>query len=112
MDCQVHKTGRVKMMICAKSRDTACYSRTRHTMKKKKIQNGGIGRAPMVALVLSHVNADLLTWSRSEHNALLTLESSLTYQKFCYAAQETATGMYSLLELRMEGLQFLTKLPL
>ena len=64
----------------------------------------------MVLLVLSHVNADLLTRSRCEHVVLLKLESPLTYQKFRYAAQQSAAGMHSLLELLMKGLQFLAKL--
>jgi hypothetical protein len=98
------------MMIRAKSRDTAGHRRARHTMKKKKIQNGGIGGAPVVGLVFGHVNADLLTWSRCEHIVLLTLESPLTYQKFRYAAQQSAAGMHSVLELLMKSLQFLTKL--
>jgi hypothetical protein len=34
----------------------------------------------------------------------------LTNQKFCYAAQQSATGMYPMFELFMEGLQFLAKL--
>jgi hypothetical protein len=79
-------------------------------MKKEKIQNGGIRGAPVVVLVFSHVDADLLTWSRCEHVVLLTLESPLTYQKFRYAAQQPAPGVYSLLELLMKGLQFLAKL--
>src|ERR1700691_3275447 len=101
MDCQVHKTRRVKMMIRAKSRDTTRHRRTRHTMKKKKIQNRGIGGAPVGVLVFGHVNADLLTWSRCEHIVLLKLESSLTYQKFCYATQKSAAGMHPMFELLM-----------
>jgi len=61
-------------------------------------------------LVFSYVNADLLTWSRSEHIVLLTLKSSLTNQKFCYATEQSAPGMHSVLELLMKGLQFLAKL--
>jgi hypothetical protein len=38
-------------------------------------------------VVFSHVNANLLSWSRCEHVVLLQLESPLTYQKFRYAAQ-------------------------
>src|ERR1700685_693660 len=110
MDCQVHKTRRVKVMICPKSGDTARHRRTRHTMKEKKIQNRGIGGAPVVVLVFSYVNADLLTWSRCEHVVLLKLESSLTNQKFCYATEQSAAGMHSMFELLMEGLQFLAKL--
>jgi hypothetical protein len=64
----------------------------------------------VVVLVFSHVDADLLTWSRCEHVVLLTLESPLTNQKFCYAAQQSAAGMHSMLELLMKGLQFLAKL--
>jgi hypothetical protein len=55
-------------------------------MEEEKIQNSGVGGAPVVLLVLSHVNADFLTRSRCEHTVLPTLESSLTYQKFRYAA--------------------------
>jgi hypothetical protein len=61
-------------------------------------------------LIFSHVDADLLTWSRCEHVVLLTLKSPLTYQKFRYAAQQSAPSVYSLLELLMKNLQFLTKL--
>jgi len=64
----------------------------------------------VVVLIFRHVDADLLTWSRCEHVVLLTLESPLTYQKFRYAAQQSASGMYSLLKLLMKGLQFLAKL--
>src|SRR5271155_4837884 len=99
MDCQVHKTGRVKMMIRAKSRDTACHRRTRHTMKKKKIQNRSIGGAPVVLLVFSHVNTDILTWSRCEHFVLLKLESPLTYQfdqpGILLRDGQSAAGMHS-----------------
>jgi hypothetical protein len=98
------------MMIRAKSRDTAGHRRARHTMKKKKIQNGGIGGAPVVVLVFGDVNADLLTWSRCEHIVLLTLESPLTYQNFRYSAQQSAASMHSELELLMKSLQFLTRL--
>src|SRR5208283_2736842 len=72
MDRQIHKTGRVKMMIRAKSRYTTRHRRARHTVEEEKIQNGGIGGAPVVVLVFGHVNADLPTWSRCEHIVLLT----------------------------------------
>src|SRR5208282_2530617 len=47
-------------------------------MKKEKIQNRGIGGAPVVLLVLSHVNADLPTWPRCEHVDLLKLRLSVS----------------------------------
>ncbi|MFZ0419911.1 MAG: hypothetical protein WAM04_17560, partial [Candidatus Sulfotelmatobacter sp.] len=83
---------------------------TRYAMEEEKIQNTGVGGAPVVLLVLSHVNADLLTGSGCEHVVLLKLESSLTNQKFRYAAQQAATGMHSVLELVMKSLQFLAEL--
>ena len=64
----------------------------------------------MVVLVFSPVDADLLTWSRCEHSVLLTLESSLTNQKFCYATEQSAAGMHSMPQLLMKGIQFLAKL--
>ena len=54
-------------------------------MKEKKVKNSGISGAPVVLLVLSHVNADFPTGSRCEHVVLLKLESPLTYLKFRYA---------------------------
>src|SRR5271155_876034 len=51
-------------------------------MEEEKIQNSGIGGAPVVLLVLSYVNPDLLTRSSSEHVVLLSLESPLTNYKF------------------------------
>ena len=41
---------------------------------------------------------------------LLKLEPSPTNQKFRYATQQSASGMYSLLELLVESLQLIAKL--
>jgi hypothetical protein len=97
-------------MIGPESGDTARYRRARHAMEEEKIKNSGIGRAPVILMVLRYVNADFLTRSRFKHIVLLKLESSLTNQKFCHSTQQSATGMHSVFELLMESLQLRAKL--
>src|ERR1700733_9032689 len=79
-------------------------------MEEEKIENSGIGGAAVVVLILSHVDAYLLARSRCEHVVLLKLEPSLTDQKFRYATERSASGVYSFLELLVESLQFTAKL--
>ena len=54
----------MQVMICTKSGDAAGHGCARDAMEEEKIQNGGIGRAPVVLLVLSYINADFLTRPR------------------------------------------------
>ncbi len=78
MDRQVDETGGLHVMIRAKSSNAARHGCARHAMEKEKIQNGCIRGTPVVLLVLSYVNADLLTHPWRQHIFLLSLESSLT----------------------------------
>src|SRR5580698_2444225 len=64
------------MMIGPKSRNAPRHRRTGHPVKEEKIQNGSVGGAPVVLLVLRYVEADLLARSRCQHVFLLKIEPS------------------------------------
>src|SRR5208282_3010478 len=71
---QVDQTIAVQVVIGAKSGDAARHRRSGHAVEKEKVENRGIGRAPVILMVLGYVDADFLTRSRFEHIVLLKLE--------------------------------------
>src|ERR1700733_2883168 len=93
MDREVDETGRLHVMICTKSSNATRHGCARYAMEKEKIQNSCIGSAPVVLLVLSYLDADLLTRPWCQHIFLLSLKSSLTYQKLSRPTQKSSAFM-------------------
>jgi len=100
----------VHVVIGTESCDATSYRCTRDPMKKQKVKNGSIGTTPVELLIFRYVDADFLTRPWCQHIFLLSLESSLTYQKLGGTTQKSSALMNSMFQLFQEAFKLLFQL--